>query len=214
MIQNSKLAGACLITFLAVAHGSAQTQWQNSLKPEGKPATRLKVAANGKPAVTIQLPAQPTPPKTKAAGELQHWVREITGATLKIKTGLAGRNSISLVTDPKLGDEGYSIATKGSQLTLSGGRTRGVVNAVYALLEEDLGCRFYTADSIRLPKTNTLVITPVARRYVPRLKIRDPFYPDFRHWGRGISLTCGFAGVLPRTNPKGRHYIGTDLGGG
>lgn len=176
MIQNSKLAGACLITFLAVGHGSAQTQWQNSLKPEGKPATRLKVVANGKPAVTIQLPAQPTPPETKAAGELQHWVREITGATLEIKSGLAGWNSIGLVTDPKLGDEGYSIAAKGSQLTLSGGRTRGVVNAVYALLEEDLGCRFYTADSIRLPKTNTLVIALVARRYVPRLKIRDPFY--------------------------------------
>ena len=51
-----------------------------------------------------------------------------------------------------------------------------MINAVYALLEEDLGCRFYTNDSIRLPKTNTLVLAPVARRYVPQLKIRDPFY--------------------------------------
>jgi hypothetical protein len=51
-----------------------------------------------------------------------------------------------------------------------------VVNAVYALLEEDLGCRFYANDSILLPRTNTLVLQPVVRRFVPRLSIRDPFY--------------------------------------
>ena len=36
------------------------------------------------------------------------------------------------------------------------------MNGVYALLEEDLGCRFYTNDSIFLPKTNTLIVSPVA----------------------------------------------------
>ena len=176
MIRYSKLAGVWLALLCGLHLSYAQTQWQNSLKPEGKVATQLTVVKNGKPAATIQLPKHPTLPETKAAEELQHWMKEITGATLAIKTGKAGRNSISLITDPKLGDEGYGIAGNGSRLILAGGRTRGVVNAVYALLEEDLGCRFYTSDSIRLPKTNTLVLAPVARRYLPRLKIRDPFY--------------------------------------
>ena len=47
---------------------------------------------------------------------------------------------------------------------------------MYALLEEDLGCRFYTDESIRLPKSGTLLVKPVARRYTPRLKVRDPYY--------------------------------------
>ena len=161
---------------LLIANAQSHTQWQNSLKPEGKAATRLTVVEQGRAAATICIPSHPTPPEAKAAQELQHWFKEITGATVEIKSGRAGRNSISLTTDPKLGDEGYAIAARGNRLTLSGGRTRGVVNAVYALLEEDLGCRFYTAESIRLPKTNTLVIAPVARTYIPRLKIRDPFY--------------------------------------
>src|SRR4029078_6039845 len=53
---------------------------------------------------------------------------------------------------------------------------RGVINAVFALLEEDLGCRFYTADSIKLPKGTTLSVRQVARSYVPKLRLRDPFY--------------------------------------
>ena len=175
MLQLNRFTGACL-ALLFILSAKAQTEWQNSLKPEGKPAIRLTVAKDGRAAATIYIPTHATAPETKAAQELQHWLKEITGATVEIKSGKASRNSINLVTDPKLGDEGYAIAASGSRLVLSGGRTRGVVNAVYALLEEDLGCRFYTSESIRLPKTNTLVLAPVARSYIPRLKIRDPFY--------------------------------------
>ena len=100
----------------------------------------------------------------------------MTGATLDIKSGKARGRCVAIRTDGSLGDEGYAIAVSRGQIILSGGKTRGVLNAVYALLEEDLGCRFYANDSIRLPKTNTLVIAPVARRYIPQLKLRDPFY--------------------------------------
>lgn len=153
-----------------------QAQWRNTLAPEGKPAAQVKVVELGRPLCTIACPAEATGPEKKAAADLQQWIREITGATLEIATGRAGPKSILLQTDPTLGDEGYEITAERDRIVLSGGRTRGVVNAVYALLEEDLGCRFYTNDSIRLPKRDTLVIAPVARRYIPQLKIRDPFY--------------------------------------
>ena len=131
---------------------------------------------SGKPKSTIQLPEHPTPQETNAAAQLQLWIKEMTGATLGVTSGKAGRGSIAIRTDGSLGDEGYAIAVNRGQIVLSGGKTRGVLNAVYGLLEEDLGCRFYANDSIRLPRTNTLVIAPVARRYIPQLKIRDPFY--------------------------------------
>ena len=155
---------------------NAQADWVNALKPQGKPAGPVKVVKAGKPQGGIQLPARPTPQETNAAVELQHWIKELTGATLDIKAGKAGGSRIAIRTDGSLGDEGYAIAVNRGQIILSGGKTRGVLNAVYALLEEDLGWRYYASDSIRLPKTNTLVIAPVARRYIPQLKIRDPFY--------------------------------------
>ena len=154
----------------------ARADWVNSLKPPGKPAGKVTLVKAGKPQGGILLPDHPTPQETNAAAQLQLWVKEMTGATLDIKSGKPRGRCLLIRTDPSLGDEGYAIAVNHNQIILSGGKTRGVINAVFALLEEDLGCRFYANDSIRLPKTNTLVIAPVARRYIPQLKLRDPFY--------------------------------------
>jgi hypothetical protein len=166
----------CILIIASLLCASAQADWVNALKPQGKPAGKVKVVKAGKPQGNIQLPDHPTPQETNAAVELQHWIKELTGATLEIKAGKARGSRIGIRTDSSLGDEGYAIAVSHGQIILSGGKTRGVFNAVYALLEEDLGWRYYANDSIRLPKTNTLVIAPVARRYIPQLKIRDPFY--------------------------------------
>jgi hypothetical protein len=155
---------------------TAQAEWVNSLKPPGKPAGRAKVVKARKAQGGIQLPDHPTPQETNAAAQLQLWIKESTGATLGINSVKPRFSCFTIRTDASLGDEGYDIGVRGGQILLSGGKTRGVINAVYALLEEDLGCRFYANDSIRLPRTNMLVIAPVARRYIPQLKIRDPFY--------------------------------------
>jgi hypothetical protein len=175
MSISATRASLCVVGICAWAC-SSRAQWQNALQPDGPPAGQLTVARAGQPQAVIHLPDPATPQQTNAAGQLQRWLREITGATLPIQSGKPGTNSIRILTDAALGDEGYAIAAQPGQIVLCGGRTRGVLNAVYALLEEDLGCRFYTKDSLRLPATNTLVLAPVSRRYVPQLKIRDPFY--------------------------------------
>ena len=166
----------CIAVVIGLLAEPSPADWRNALQPIGNPTAKVKVVEAGKPVCTIQLPAQPTSQEKKAAEDLQHWIREMTGATVEIASGDAAASAIVIHTDPSLGDEGCGIAVDNGRLILSGGRTRGVINAVYALLEEDLGCRFYTNDSIRLPKADTLVIAPVARRYVPQLKLRDPFY--------------------------------------
>ena len=166
----------CILTVISLLCGNARAEWQNALKPQGKPAGKIKVVKSGLPLGSIECPEQPTTEETKAATDLQHWIEEMTGAKLAIVNSQTRKNIFVIRTDGSLGDEGYSIAIHGGQIILSGGKTRGVINAVYALLEEDLGCRFYANDSIRLPKNKTLVIAPVARRYAPQLKIRDPFY--------------------------------------
>lgn len=172
-LPSEIVLAAVLVGCLGV---NARAEWRNALKPKGDPAGHLTVVDRGRPSCVIQCPARPTDPERKAAADLQHWIKEMTGATLEIVSGDAATNRIAIRTDPSLGEEGYGIAIDKDRLDLSGGTTRGVVNAVYALLEEDLGCRFYTNESIRLPKGDTLVMAPVARRYLPQLKIRDPYY--------------------------------------
>ncbi len=165
-----------LVSLLIISASAAPGEWQNVLRPKGEPAAKVKVVKGGKSAATIQLQEHPTVHESKAAADLQQWIHGITGVTIEIKSGKPRGVSISIVTDPTLGEEGYAISAKRGQIVLSGGTQRGVINSVYALLEEDMGCRFYTSESVRLPKTSTLIIAPVARRYIPRLKIREPFY--------------------------------------
>jgi len=172
-----RLPTVCFFTLaLALFGNPLKAEWQNALKPPGKPSAAFIVVSNSNPLATITYPENATPREKKAAVELLRWIKAITGTTVEIKPGQTEGKLIILHTDPALGDEGYAISNQFGQLKLFGGKTRGVVNAVYALLEEDLGCRFYAVDSVRLPKTNTLIISAVDRRYVPQLRLRDPFY--------------------------------------
>ena len=158
---------------VAAVLASASFASANPLKPKGEPAATLTVVRDGKPLYTIALPAQPTPRERKAAEDLQQWIGEMTGATLPL--GISD-HEIRIATDKSLADEAYGISVHGEHLHLTGGSGRGVINAVYALLEEDVGCRFYTNDSIVLPNSKTLAIAPVARTFAPKLILRDPFY--------------------------------------
>lgn len=155
----------------------AVAQWTNALTPAGAAAKLpLPLVVDSKPAAGILCPENANNNDRQAANELQKWIKEITGATLPIYIGGAPGRNILIRTDPKLGEEGYWIRGNGLNQLLWGGTTRGLMNGVFALLEEDIGCRFYTKDCVVLPKTNTLIIAPVERRYIPQLKQRDPFY--------------------------------------
>src|SRR5438067_838851 len=117
---------------------------ENSLKPKGTP-----VAFTITGDYTIQIPPQPTGPEKKAAADLQHWLREIGGIEHPIAS--SGK-VIRIFTNPEFADEQYQIEVTGDTLQLTGGPNRGVVNAAYALLEEDLGCRWYTSTDTKFPK--------------------------------------------------------------
>jgi hypothetical protein len=177
----------CLIALTLVVC-AAEAQWHNALTPKGKSSAAFTFVSRGKPACSILLPDAATSQERKAAADLQQWLAEMSGATVPIVTeapSVRGRvisigntavlaKSVAPTAD--LGDEGYGIAVRRGNLYLWGGRTRGIVNAVYALLEEDMGCRWYSKDSTRLPRASTLRVAPVARTYVPQLRLRDPFY--------------------------------------
>ncbi len=168
--------------------------WQNSLRPDGKPGPELTLASRGQTDYMILLPASPTSQDEKAAEDLALWLKYMTGADFEIviegdayrptgreisigRTDLLSKANLP-DADADLGNEGYAIAVKGKTLYLLGGKTRGPINAVYALLEEDLGCRWYDRTSHTVPHVRDLKFKPVPRRFMPVLEIRDPFYWD------------------------------------
>ena len=119
---------------------------------------------------------------------------------LKDKIISVGHTELLAKSAPKiaradLGDEGYAIDEVNGDLFLTGSATewptydlqtstrpyvshsiRGPINAVYALLEEDLGCRWYSRFSQTIPTKPTLKFRPTKRSYVPVFEIRDPYY--------------------------------------
>ncbi len=165
--------------------------WKNALSPKGPQGTELTLAKGGQARYQIVTRDRPTTEEQKAAADLAQWLGELSGASFSVMTEsklVTGAQFISIgptkllaqsgsrLLWAKLGDEGYGIDEQDGNLFLIGGATRGPINAVYALLEEDLGCRWYSRFSETIPYRPTLKVRPVKRTYVPPLAIRDPFY--------------------------------------
>lgn len=172
----------------AAAPGAA---WKNALQPKGALGGEITLAKGGTALYEILIPAAPSAQEQKAAADLAQWLGEMTGARFAVsrerdaapkgKVISVGRtaflaSSPSQIAKAELGDEGYAIDEQGGNLVLVGGATRGPINAVYALLEEDLGCRWYSRFSQTIPNKPTLKLRPMKRSYVPVLEIRDPYY--------------------------------------
>jgi hypothetical protein len=133
---------------------SPHPQWFNSLRPGANGGPALILADDYRPRYAILLPAEPSALEKQAATELAFWLKMLSGAEFSVmkdgEQAVADR-VISIgrsrpAEDAKLApvdlkDDGYRIAVANDSILLGGGRRAGILNAVYALLEEDLGCR-------------------------------------------------------------------------
>ncbi len=217
-IQLQFAALVALLCWVTAAWSAeAHPDWDNALKPHGEPGPELTLAQAGRTEYTILLPAAPTPRDEKAADELAAFLQQMTTATFPVEHEGKGsyehvisigktqrlRDAQLPMAKMDLGNEGIGIAVEGDDLYLIGGAKRGAVYAVYALLEEDLGCRWYTDERAMIPQRPTLTFRPVPRVYVPPLELRDPFF------------TAAVQGQWPlRNRTASRHaVIDRNLGG-
>jgi len=171
------------------------SKWQNSLKPKGAATSTITLSKDSKTDYTILISSNPTTMDVKAAADLAMWLKEMTGAEFPvvkesvvfkpgakvISIGKTLLYSVSGIDKPKrdLSRDGYMISVKDSAIFILGGKKRGIVDGVYSLLEEDLGCRWYAPGTQTIPHRSTLKFKPVSRTYVPILEDRrDPYYAD------------------------------------
>lgn len=155
-------------------------------------AADLVLAEGGKSDYRIVLADKASPSTKHAAEELQAFLAQMTGAKLPIVSDqqplaaheiILGDNAhlrqIGVKVDFKsLGLEGYVIQTVGDRLVIAGGQLRGNLYGVYGLLEDHLGCRWFTPTVSRIPKLARLAVGAINDRQVPSLEYREPFISE------------------------------------
>jgi hypothetical protein len=165
--------------------------WQNSLKPKGSASEPLLLADNGKALYALVIPKDAKPIEIKAAGDLAKYFKLICGADSPIvaedqwsdkthpfisigRTQLLKQSSARWKT-ADLAAEGYALEVIGENVYLYGGSGRGLLHGVYSLLEEDLGCRWYSPTSTDTLHREHFSASLVSRTFLPVLELRDPY---------------------------------------
>ena len=125
----------------------------------------------------------------RAAEVLSSYLYEMTGANLTIhpasrgtignqdaaeicvgQTGRAGEPELT-----GLKNDGYILKTVGNRLFILGENDRAVLHAVYAFLEDVLGCRFFTDTVEHVPQRAYLAIGEVDKKVVSPFEYREVF---------------------------------------
>ena len=149
---------------------------------------------NSKYRIVMSHPAHET--VKLACDEFHHYFYKITGASLPITTELqqqegpeilignssrlnaTGLSPEGLAPSGPLGQEGFVIRTVGENLVLAGVTPRGTLYAVYAFLEEQLGCRWYSSDCEYVPRKLSLALPDLDIKDGPAFESREAYWRD------------------------------------
>jgi hypothetical protein len=140
---------------------------------------------------TICLSRDASPSEQRGARELQTHVELLAGARLTIAPEdakpkgpliLIGRSATLErlgfeIPFETLGNEGFALQTKGAHVAIAGGRQRGTMYGVYALLEK-LGVRWFARDCTHTPRLSSLRIPPLDEIGKPALEYREVFIKE------------------------------------
>jgi len=139
----------------------------------------------------IITPVEPTPQELYAARELRYHLELITGRAIPLQSEDAAAPETALyvgkcekalgcgIDFAALGLEGIHIKTDGKAVVLAGNQ-RGVLYATYQLLEDYLGCRWFTPDCAAWPREGRITVPEIDLRYIPPLEYRGGDYPIAR----------------------------------
>ncbi len=178
---------------------------------------------NGKSDYIIVLSESASPSERYAADELQKTVKKMSGCTLPIvlastvpqtKRIFIGQSDLTtpLIQDvdiKSMGDEEFLIRTIGEDLLIIGGHKRGTMYGVFTFLE-NLGCRWYTADVIKIPEKKTLFINEISELQKPAFEYRMTFFTEAfdRTWATHNKINGYRADLPPKVGGKVKYAKG------
>ena len=166
-----------------------------------------RLVRNGKSTYKIVIPDHATPVEEHAASELQNYLEQMSGARLPIVSDtlgaahhliLIGRTKLtpgflSGGTLDTLEPDGYAISSGGEKLVICGGTGKGTLYGVYSLLEDNLGCRKYSAKITVVPKSKNVTILPTRLCRNPYFRHREIYYLEaydrgYSDWHKLLSM--------------------------
>ena len=116
-----------------------------------------------------------------AARELQTWIREVSGVELSIAAEAGpGKRLILSCEDPQGREDGFVYRSDGGDIRFIGKSPRGTLYAVYAFLENELGCRWYSSRVSVAPHRDTWRFGKLDCQESPGIRIRDNCVLDVR----------------------------------
>jgi len=142
----------------------------------------------GKSEYKIVLSSSASTSEKTAANELQQYIKEISGAELPIVDEVNGKGACIYIgydsrvealigkKDIQDDDESFTYQSKGDDLFIYGGKQRGTMYGVFAFLENELGCRWYTPNATKVPKQNKWSFKSLNHSESPALKYRYSNY--------------------------------------
>jgi hypothetical protein len=138
----------------------------------------LTIVHDGQTNWVIALPQGASEPVRHGAVELQNHLELMSGAKLPIVDAgtSSAASAITLRVDKTIGPEAFRIRTVPSGIEISGDDRRGLLYGCYGLLEDVLGCHWYTAKISKIPKKPTLSVGSLDITQKPAFEYREPFY--------------------------------------
>jgi hypothetical protein len=151
----------------------------------------VKMMHEGWSDYTIVIPGEAALPLRFAAQQLSTYLSKMTGITLPIMAeNLSGSEHeicIGPVERPGCPDtaelihDGYKIRTVGQRIFVVSHTHRGVVHAVYALLEEGFGCRFFASGVEHIPHRSSLCLPQMDLTRISPFEYRSCFWYGMMH---------------------------------
>ena len=116
-----------------------------------------------------------------AALELQAWIREVSGAELPVGTeAVPGKRLMLDCENPESRDDAFVYSREGGDIRFTGKGPRGTLYAVYAFLENELGCRWYSSKVSVAPRKDRWRFGKLYCQEAPGIRIRDNCVLDVR----------------------------------
>lgn len=194
-----------LLQFLGVSLNliplNTDIDYGGTARPTQYTSNPVNIIENGQTGYVIVISEDAGPVEVTAANELQKYLLQMGKVRLEVVTddaepcekeiivGNTNRDVYSGIDFEKLGDEGFTLKAVGKKLVICGGKKRGVIYGVYTFLDEQLGCRWYTASYEYVPECSTVSFSgDLNDTQVPDFEIRRINFPGSRDAARNTSM--------------------------
>ncbi|HVU64406.1 MAG TPA: DUF4838 domain-containing protein [Phycisphaerales bacterium] len=156
----------------------------------GAPGEGLTIVRDGVSDCVIVVPRNAPAPVARGASEIQHAIKDMSGATLAIVEEPAAVPPHAILLGPgpflppsavldraKLGDDGFILRTEDGRVVIAGPGPRGTMYGCSAFLES-LGMRWLSPRVTITPHQATITVPAMDRTEIPAFEYREPYFTE------------------------------------